>query len=411
MRIHLVWGFVFAILTDSSPLADHRAHGESSEQTGSASFASARYRANRRRQSRTRLLALLEVKPSSEEHRENTYSVLHAALQGVHGAVTTDYVTLDATTEDHVPALAGLPTGASLSLLAKIAEHVDSYRWQAVLFGIVIGIAAYATTMCVCGGKRPTKGEADLECLDHNGFVNVRNVYFGGALFRQFSWCPAADYGRELRILDVRGRPVAALAGSLIPASQEDAASAEDAATPAEPEILEAQLRVGTKVWATLRRNMATQKLNTRRPSFHIHNADGALYVEVRVHSETKCIVQGPPPLRRRVITVVGNFAHNDFLNGDRNIHVWSAQAGTERTLVGAQVETRVESVRTSGGATRRAQSYFVSTAEHVDTPLIMAVVLGLQEIHAHAPPRRREKEAVAPPPQPDEGGSAPTIT
>lgn len=274
-----------------------------------------------------------------------------------------------------------------------IPKELKKARWLIALAGVSIGVLVYGFLMCFCrrsaklsslaeesGLLQASMSEGGLEI---QGLVQVRPVFFGGAFFKQFSWCPEADVGRSLRIHDVQGRQVALASGALIGS----ALSATEVGDSGEDDYKgELSLLVGPKVWALLRHNQDVDMnqasvARARWQSFQVLTAQGTLYAEVKLLSDAKCIVEGPPPLRRRLMTVVGNFCANGFLCGDRNIHVWIAQAGTERTLVGAQCETRSENLRTSAGS-RRVRSYFVSTTEHADTPLVMAVMLGLQEIH-----------------------------
>lgn len=280
---------------------------------------------------------------------------------------------------------------------SSTSKPMNYHGWLVHLAGISLGVLAYGVFMCFYAWGKPSSLEEESGLVQasmseaglaiHGNLVQVRPVFFSGALFKQFSWCPEADVERSLRIHDVQGRQVALAAGALI-------RSAESTT----PEIVddgeydyrgELSLLVGPTVWAVLRLSEANPQASC--PSFQILTAQGSLYAEVKLLSDAKCIVEGPPPLKRRLMTVVGNFCHNDFFCGDRNIHVWIAQAGTERTLVGAQCETRIENLRSSGGS-RRARSYFVSTTEHADTPLVMAVMLGLQEVHTMIALNQRQR-------------------
>lgn len=264
----------------------------------------------------------------------------------------------------------------------RIRREVSHTRWFWAFAGVSIGVIVYGFLMCMCrsAGKQSNLEEESglLQAsiseggLVVHGLVQVRPVFFGGAFFKQFSWCPEADVGRSLRIHDVQGKQVALAAGSLSPLVGDSGEGERNG---------EIALFVGPTLWAILCRTQDEDANPGRLQSFQVLTAQGSLYAEVKLLSDAKCIVEGPPPLKRRLMTVVGNFCHNDFLRGDRNIHVWIAQAGSERTLVGAQCETRTENLRSSGGS-RRARSYFISTTEHADTPLVMAVMLGLQEVH-----------------------------
>lgn len=264
-------------------------------------------------------------------------------------------------------------------------------RWCMALSGVLIGVVLFQVFMYF--GSRVKVSSLAEESMSEGGLdqglVQVRPVFFGGAFFKQFSWCPESDLGRSLRIHDVQGRQVALASGALIRSADSDSTEvADDLEYDCRGELC---LLVGTSVWATLRLNEDPGNAATSWPSFKILTAQGTIYAEVKLLSDAKCIVEGPPPLKRRLMTVVGNFCHNEFFCGDRNIHVWIAQAGTERTRVGAQCETRTETLRTNGGS-RRARSYFVSTTGHADTPLVMAVMLGLQEIHTMTVLRQRQQ-------------------
>jgi hypothetical protein len=268
-------------------------------------------------------------------------------------------------------------------------------RWFMSLAGVSIGVLLYGAFMYFSGWGKLSSLDAESslvqasmsEGLEVQGLVQVRPVLFGGAFFKQFSWCPEADKGRSLRIHDVQGKQVAIATGALIRTSEAEEVSDGDEYDCGG----ELSLLVGTTVWAVLHLNEEVgTNLQMSWPSFKVLTAQGTTYAEVKLLSDAKCIVEGPPPLRRLLMTVVGNFCHNEFFCGDRNIHVWIAQAGTERTRVGAQCETRIETLRTTSGS-RRARSYFVSTTGHADTPLVMAVMLGLQEIHTMIVLRQRQ--------------------
>jgi len=212
--------------------------------------------------------------------------------------------------------------------------------------------------------------------------IDLPTVFYGGAFFRQFSWCldPIAidpETG-ALRVLDAEGRQVVQVVGRLMATPNGEVHLLNSAGIP----------------WAGLKRPVPSRRQG-QLWDFRICGAGGAPYAEVKQRSETKAIVVEPPPTQRRLMTVIGNFGHRVFLTGERSIHIWTA--GDDRHVLGAQCEVRVEAVRCSetqgpGGqhAVTPVRSFYVSATMLVDAPLAMAVLIGLQQVQTrlgYAPP------------------------
>merc|ERR1719207_220600 len=102
-------------------------------------------------------------------------------------------------------------------MLRATSAEIRHSRWLDALGGVFIGILAYTSITLCCSMSKKASARETGEGIDTMGLVRVRPVYFGGAFFRQFSWCPEADQGSDsMRILDVRGRQVAIVAGSIL---------------------------------------------------------------------------------------------------------------------------------------------------------------------------------------------------
>jgi len=226
--------------------------------------------------------------------------------------------------------------------------------------------------------------------------IDLPTVFYGGAFFRQFSWCldPIAidpETG-ALRVLDAEGRQVVQVVGRLMATPNGEVHLLNSAGIP----------------WAGLKRPVPSRRQG-QLWDFRICGAGGAPYAEVKQRSETKAIVVEPPPTQRRLMTVIGNFGHRVFLTGERSIHIWTA--GDSQHVLGAQCEVRVEAVRCSE-VTGQGQhtvtpvrSFYVSATMLVDAPLALAVLIGLQQVQTrlgYAPPV---------PASPDAAGAVPSGT
>lgn len=250
-----------------------------------------------------------------------------------------------------------------------------------LILGIGVGILLSATTACVWAGcckpkivSKPSASAPPSKDDFAGDLMDLPTVYYGGAFFRQFSWClDSSGIDPEtgaLRVLDADGRQVVQVVGRLM-------------ATPnGEVQLLNS----GGITWAGLKRPVPSRRQG-QLWDFRVYSSGGIPYAEVKQRSETKAVVVEPPPTQRRLMTVIGNFAHRVFLTGERSIHIWTA--GDDRHSLAAQCEVRVEAVRCSeaqgpGGqhVVTPVRSFYVSATMLVDAPLAMAVLIGLQQVH-----------------------------
>lgn len=248
-----------------------------------------------------------------------------------------------------------------------------------LLVGIGVGIALSFLSVCFWGGCcRERKwgalsdaGSSGVASIA-KGFVDIPHVYYNGAFFCQFSWClDASALEKEtgaLRVLDADGRQVVRAIGRLM-------------ATPNGEVQLQNSMCVP---WAVLKRAVPNKRQG-QLWDFRVCGSDGAVRAEVKQRSETKAVVVEPAPSQRRLMTVIGNFGHRVFLTGERCVHVWTSLGG-DRPSLGAQCEVRVEAVRCAGGpggqnVVTPVRSFYVSATMSTDAPLVLAVLLGLQEV------------------------------
>lgn len=147
-------------------------------------------------------------------------------------------------------------------------------------------------------------------------------------------------------------------------------------------------------LWCMLKRPAPS-----RRPGqfwdFKVCKANGVPYAEVRQRSETKCLINDAAT-QRRLMTVIGNFTYPVFLSGERSIHVWVMQADGQ-SCMGAQCEAKLDDAEPGAQysmATSAAEStlpaahsrrFYVTTTAHADASLVLAVLLGLQDVHQSA--------------------------
>lgn len=297
--------------------------------------------------------------------------------------------------EQEVQTLAGVTPRAALrvtqprqrgaTLLYDLPKQVDEFHASTIelMAGIGVGIVLSAFMVCLCSGcwqqKTWQPGEAENAGAASfaNGLVDLPPVYYNGAFFRQFSWCLDAsaiekDTG-ALRVIDVEGRQVVRAVGRLM-------------ATPNG----EVELQNGLGMpWAVLKRPVPSKRQG-QLWDFRVCTSDGTVLAEVKQRSETKAVVVEAAlekdVKQRRLMTVIGNFGHRVFLTGERSIHVWTSPSGI-RSGLGAQCEVRIEAVRcATGGPGGQAvvtpvRSFYVSATMSTDAPLILAVLLGLQEV------------------------------
>jgi len=147
-------------------------------------------------------------------------------------------------------------------------------------------------------------------------------------------------------------------------------------------------------LWCMLKRPAPS-----RRPGqlwdFKVCKANGVPYAEVRQRSETKCLINDAAT-QRRVMTVIGNFTYPVFLSGERSIHVWIMQADGQ-SCMGAQCEAKLDdadpgeqylslaSAAESALPAAPPRRFYVTTTANADASLVLAVLLGLQDVHRAA--------------------------
>lgn len=215
------------------------------------------------------------------------------------------------------------------------------------------------------------------------GRLALVQFHYQGAFFNQVSWTleghgSSREKDREYitKVLNERSQKVARAVGRLM-------------STPNGEMYLSSLSGGPGALWCMLKRPAPS-----RRPGqlwdFKVCQANGAPYSEVRQRSETKCLVNDAVS-QRRIMTVIGNFTYPVFLSGERSIHVWITQPDGQ-SLMGAQCEAKIEEPEegargaTDAGPSRR---FYVTTTANTDASLVLAVLLGLQDVHRAA--RRAE--------------------
>lgn len=279
-----------------------------------------------------------------------------------------------------------------------------------LLAGTAFGMLLSAVAVAVgCGPWQVRKTEAvEVNHTDKNfnepgpeiaplglsgGQLQLPYICYNDAYFRQFSWSPERERD-TMSVLDASGREVARSLGRLM-------------ATPNGEMYAETE----GSTWAVLKRPAPS-----RRPGqlwdFKVCARDGLPYAEVRQMSETKCVVDCVSS-QRKLMTVVGNFTYPVFLSGERNIHVWVQQdTHFAQPGLGAQVEATLQSrsvmaeaQTNSGGSSSSAEPptcakplkdigkecqekqarthrFHVTTTAGIDASLVLAVLLGLEDVH-----------------------------
>jgi len=219
------------------------------------------------------------------------------------------------------------------------------------------------------------------------GRLYLRALRHHGASYHRFSWAPdmaggssSAAAAHVQRIVDSGGQEIACAIGRLMAAPNG-----------------EMRLEARGTTWAVLRRAAPS-----RRPGqlwdFKICRADGAPFAEVRQRSDTKCLVDDAMS-QLRFMTVIGNFTYPVFLSGERNINLWITQGDSPPTQAAqceahpeAAVATAVAPAAATEAAAAAAVSmessrlrFHVTSTVSADASLIIAVLLGLQDVHQAA--------------------------
>jgi len=269
-----------------------------------------------------------------------------------------------------------LPISELSILLATL--HEDGLHSTELVMGIVVGgilsaVAIFSCSgLCWTQGKRAAEAPSSYDGTLGGDLVTMPTVYYGGAFFRQISWsldASALDRDGACRVLDADGRQLVRAVGRLM-------------ATPNGEVQLQNEEGI---TWAVLKRPVPSRRQG-QLWDFKICDKEGAVFAEVKQRSETKAVVVGPPPSQQRLMSVIGNFGHRVFLTGERCVHVWTAHSG-DRPGLGAQCEVRVEAVRCAEGGPEGqpvvspVRSFYVSATMGCDGTLVLAALLGLQEV------------------------------
>lgn len=274
-----------------------------------------------------------------------------------------------------------------------------------ILLGILVSLLALVAWLCCWRGLKSQHAASSSMAVANpsqgldGGRLGLVQFHYQGAFFNQLSWTLEAGGGTSTSsassrrdkdsesvtlVLNERSQRVARGVGRLM-------------STP-NGEMHLTSLGGGPGgLWCILKRPAPS-----RRPGqlwdFKVCQANGAPYSEVRQRSETKCLVNDAVS-QRRMMTVIGNFTYPVFLSGERSIHVWITQADGQ-CLMGAQCEAKLEEpdqgapYPSRGSAAEHlpaapSRRFYVTTTANTDASLVLAVLLGLQDVHRAA---RREE-------------------
>lgn len=273
-------------------------------------------------------------------------------------------------------------------------------------FVTILGVMAYFG--CYPHRKRVTPpripSASSLRTLDCGRF-NLTPFEFQEAFFKQFNWtldtgASSRDHDCVARVYNSQDHEVASCFGRLMSMPN------------GEMHLASIGADQGSETWSILRRPAPS-----RRPGqlwdFKVCHANGTNHAEVKQRNATKCLVTDAVS-KHIVMTVIGNFTYPVFLSGERSIHVWASQADGRPCMV-AQCEARVEGLDTGVAwmgveptnvdnlmdtdtfleVTSESTSYLpssnvrfvVTTIANIDASLVLAVLLGLQDVHCSGHP------------------------
>jgi len=324
--------------------------------------------------------------------------VRHHAARRPRTRLATSAASHAAETRVQAPALPGETNGLA-------ASQAQAHLLELII-GVLIGILISLLVLLAWLGCWPRlKGNfqdqssssasstAPPEGLDA-GRLGLVPFHYQGAFFNQMSWTfergghgPDREGGYSAMVLNDRNQKVARSVGRLM-------------STPNGEMYLNSLCAGAGGLYAILKRPAPS-----RRPGqlwdFKVCKANGVPYSEVRQRSETKCLVNDSVT-QERVMTIIGNFTYPVFLSGERSIHVWITQPDGH-SCMGAQCEAKLEDADEGGdfpsmGAAaeslpkKQTRRFYVTTTADTDASLVMAVLLGLQDVHRSA--RRTEMRA-----------------
>lgn len=258
-----------------------------------------------------------------------------------------------------------------------------------LMIGVVLGVLLSLLALTAMGYWSPKPaarnsslpGQAPMPNPGlSRGNLDVVQFNYHGSSFMQFSW--TFDGGSH----SIEHDPVPILSDN----KEVARALGRLMATPNG----EMYLTSAGSTWAILKR-----PLPNRRPGqlwdFKVCQADGTPYAEVKQRSETKFHVDDAV-FQRRIMTVIGNFTYPVFLSGERSIHIWLTPKSARPSLC-AQCEARPEMEAEELPPSSQSRRFHVTTTSNVDASLVMAILLGIQDVH---------KAATRPPNVPQTSGS-----
>jgi len=269
------------------------------------------------------------------------------------------------------------PNGdAALGTLARPSNRVQSpahgtMRGLELMIGVMLGVLLSLLGVSLMGrwSRKPARTLLPPQAPLPNqglsgGRLELAKFNYHGSWFLQFTWSLDGSAGstehNPVTILS-DNQEVGRVLGRLM-------------ATPNG----EMYLMSAGSTWAILKK-----PLPSRHPGqlwdFKVCRADGTPYVEVKQRSEFKCHVDDAVS-QRRIMTVIGNFSWPVFLSGERGIHVWLMH-GSAKPSMCAQCEARPEMESTSSQSRR----FHVTTTPDTDASLVLAILLGLQDVHSAA--------------------------
>mmetsp|Transcript_53962 Transcript_53962/g.94656 ORF Transcript_53962/g.94656 Transcript_53962/m.94656 type:complete len:503 (-) Transcript_53962:17-1525(-) len=242
-----------------------------------------------------------------------------------------------------------------------------------LLIGIMLGVLLSLLALTAMGywsgkSKRsPLPPQAPSPNLGlSGGKLELVQFNYHGAFFTQFTWAldgssGSSDYDPVSILSD--NREVGRVLGRLM-------------ATPnGEMYVMSAG-----STWAILKRPLPNRRQPGQLWDFKVCRADGTPYVEVKQRSDTKCHVDDAVT-QRRIMTVIGNFTYPVFLSGERKIHVWLTQGSSKPTMC-AQCESRPEMETEGLPPSSQSRRFHVTTTSDIDASLVLAMLLGLQDVH-----------------------------
>lgn len=331
-------------------------------------------------------------RPSTSEHhkRAKTFTGMEFSQVAPPRQNSSSILVAQPGPHQRPPKFAGVSKPSASPGLDRASRNRNLEMIIGVLIGMLVSLLAVVAWLgCWPRVKAPYGGLSMSaspgthgQGLD-GGRLALVQFHYQGAFFNQLSWTLEGRVSSREKdceymtlVLNERSQKVARAVGRLM-------------STP-NGEMHLSSLSGGPGAsWCMLKRP-APSRLPGQLWDFKVCQANGAPYSEVRQRSETKCLVNDAVS-QRRIMTVIGNFTYPVFLSGERSIHVWITQPDGQ-SLMGAQCEAKIEEPEEGArGPTDAAPSrrFYVTTTANTDASLVLAVLLGLQDVHRAA--RRAE--------------------